>query len=429
MWRIPLIIVVIGVLAAGAYQARNLLAGTKGAQPGGKDGKRGPPTIPVVTAKARVGDLPIYLDCLGTVTAFNVATIRSRIDGELVKLHFQEGQTVKSGDLLAEIDPRPYEVQLAQAKGTLDKDLATLDNARRNLERDKSLRQSNVISAQEYEASVTLVSQAEGAVAADRAQVDNAKLNLVFCRITAPFAGKIGLRKVDVGNYIRASDPNGLLVIVQTQPIAVVFTVPQDFVAKVQRQQALSPLHVEIHGREMGTPLATGLVSAVDNQIDPMSGTVRIKATIPNQDESLFPNEFVSVRLLVETRKNVVIAPAAAVRHGPESDFVYVVKSDDTVELRTVKVGTVEGDRALIESGVSEGETLVVQGLDRLQPGAKVEGRTAAKDGKAGEGGRRGKSGTIGRGSKSPDGKSPDGKGKSADPKAPDDKKPGDKKP
>jgi membrane fusion protein, multidrug efflux system len=405
--RFALVVVALVALAAGAYQARNIFDGSRGAADA-KGGKRGPQVVPVVGVAARTSDLPIFLDCLGTVTAFNSAVIRSRVDGELMKLHFREGQTVKEGELLAEIDPRPYEVQLAQAKGTLDKDLATLSNAKRNLERDRSLRQTNVISAQEYETSETAVRQAEGLVAADRAQVENAKLNLVYCRIVAPFTGRIGLRRVDVGNFIRASDLNGLLTIVQTQPIAVVFTVPQDAVAKVQRQQSIAPLKVEIHGREIGTPLAFGTVSAIDNQIDPASGTVRVKATIPNKDQSLFPNEFVSVRLLVETRKNVVVAPSAAVRHGPESDFVYVVKSDDTVELRPVKVGTVEGELALFDSGLADGERVVVQGLDRLQPGTKVEAKGPTGEKAVEKSGRRGKVGTVlGRGAKSPESKPP----------------------
>ncbi len=341
-------------------------------------GKKGPRTLQVVTARVRLGDLPIHLDCLGSVAAFNLATVRSRVDGELVKLHFDEGQTVNAGDLLAEIDPRPYEVLLAQAQGALLRESATLRNAQLTLERDKPLRAAEVLAPQDYDAQATLVRQSEGAVAAARAQVENAKLNLSFCRIATPFAGRIGLRKVDVGNYVRAADAAGLLTVVQTRPIAVVFSVPQDAIAAVQRQQALAPLAVEIHGRELGAPLAQGVVSALDNQVDPASGTVRIKATAPNLDDALFPNQFVGVRLRLDVRRGAALAPAAAVRHGPESDFVYVVKADGVVESRPVKAGPVEGDVALIETGVAAGEAVVVQGLDKLQAGMKVEARDAA---------------------------------------------------
>lgn len=337
-----------------------------------------PRVVPVTATASRRADLDLYLNGLGAVVAENTVTIRSRVGGELLKVAFQEGQTVEAGDLLAEIDPRPYEVQLAQAQGALARDEAALRAAQRDLERYESLADLKQITGQQIDAQRTLVQQCEAAIKIDRGVIDNVRLQLDYCRITAPISGRIGLRMVDPGNIVRADDAAGLAVVAQFHPIAVVFTVPQDEIVRVQRALASSgKLVVDAYNRDFQTKLATGSLLAIDNQVDPSTGTVRLKAVFPNDDNTLFPNQFVNARLLVETIRDATVIPMAAVQHGPKSTFVYVVQPDSTVELRPVITGATQGDQVNIVSGLVPDELVVTTGIDKLTNKAKVAVRGA----------------------------------------------------
>jgi membrane fusion protein, multidrug efflux system len=348
----------------------------------------GPPAraVPVAAAAAKRGDVGVYLTGLGTVTALNTVTVRTRVDGELVEVAFQEGQLVRQGDRLAQIDPRPFEVQLAQAQGQQAKDEATLRDAKLDLQRFQVLVQQDSAPQQQLDLQVATVDQLEASLKSDQAQIDSAKLNLVYSRITAPISGRVGLRLVDRGNIVHATDATGLLVITQIQPISVVFTIPADQLPQVvQQRRAGRPLVVEAYDRDLKSKLATGSLLAVDNQIDTSTGTVRLKAVFPNEDEALFPNQFVNARLLVDTLRGAVIIPAAAIERSPQSTFVYVVKPDGTVDKRDVEVQLTEGDQTAIRRGIAPGDVVVVDGLDRLQPGARVavheDGATGAAKG------------------------------------------------
>jgi multidrug efflux system membrane fusion protein len=334
--------------------------------------------VPVVATAAREGNLGIYLTGLGSVTPFNMVTVRSRVDGQLVKVAFQEGQVVRKGDLLAEIDPRPFQVQLAQAEGQMARDQAQLKNAKLDFERNKILLGRELISKQEFDTQLTTVNQYEGAIKSDQAQIDNAKLQLTYSRITAPIGGRIGLRLVDEGNMVHATDPNGLAVITQLQPIAVLFSIPEDNLPQVlKRMRSGQQLVVDLYSRDLKTKLATGTLLTIDNQIDPNTGTVRFKAVFANEDNALFPNQFVNARLLVDTKQGAIIVPTAAIQRSPQATFVYVVKDDSTVEVRNVVVGPTEGDDVAVDSGLSPGEVVVTEGVDRLQRGMKVAARMA----------------------------------------------------
>jgi multidrug efflux system membrane fusion protein len=340
-----------------------------------------PRIIPVVTAIVQQKDMDAYLNGLGTVTAFKTVTIRSRVEGELINVAFAEGQMVKEGDLLAEIDRRPFDVQLQQAEGQLARDEATLKSAEFTLKRYQELILSKSISAQQVDEQRALVQQTAGAIQSDQAAVENAKLQLSYCHIAAPISGRIGLRLVDQGNIVRANDPSGLAVITQLQPIALVFTIPQDEIVRVQKpQQSGQPLVVDAYDRDFKTRLASGKLLAIDNQVDSTTGTVRLKAVFDNEDGLLFPNQFVNARLLVDTKRDAIVVPSAAVQRGPNSIFVYVVQPDDTVELRTIKPGIVEGAETAIESGLSPGEIVVTEGVDKLQTGTQITTREKEKE-------------------------------------------------
>ena len=327
---------------------------------------------PVVAEAAKKSDVNVYLNGLGTIVPLKTVTVRSRVDGELVAVHFTEGQMVKAGDLLAEIDPRPFQVQLMQAEGQLARDQALLANARIDLERYQTLFTQDSIAKQQVDTQAALVRQYEGTLRTDQSAIDNARLQLTYARVTAPITGRLGLRQVDPGNVVRAGDANGLVVITQLQPVAAIFTIPQDEIGLVVNRKT-EKLPVEAWDRENRNRIATGALITLDNQIDPTTGTVKLKAEFPNGDGSLFPNQFVNVRMRVDTLKDRTVVPIAAVQRGAQGMFVYVVKDDSTVSVRPVKVGAADGPVVAIDAGVEPGERVVTDGVDRLREGAKVE--------------------------------------------------------
>ncbi len=349
---------------------------SKSGSSGGGRPANAPQVIPVGVFTAEKRDMPYYLTGLGNVTGFNTVTVKSRIDGQLAQVAFKEGQEVKKGDLLVLIDPRPYQVALSQAEATLFKDQAQLQDARVNLGRFTALFADKIIPQQQLDTQRALVNQLDGQVRADQAQIDNAKLNLTYCRITAPVDGRVGLRLVDIGNMVHATDQNGLLVIAQLQPIAVVFTLPQDQLPMVSKAMAKGQLTVLAFSRDGLTQLAAGKLLTIDNQIDTTTGTGKLKAVFDNHERALWPNQFVNVKLLLEVRKNNTVIPAAAIQHGPQGNFTYVVKPDKTAELRPVQVSFTEGNLVSISSGLAPGELVVTDGQDKLQSGSKVEVRS-----------------------------------------------------
>lgn len=371
-------------------------ADTKQKSGGGKGGRNGgaATTIPVAVAKAEVHDVPILLDGLGSVEAYNTVAVKSRLDGQLIKINVKEGQEVKEGELLAEIDPRPYEVQLSQAQATLFKDQSALKDARLNLERFQQLYKDGVIPKQQFDTQGSLEGQLDGAVRADQAQVDTVKLNLVYTRITAPVSGRIGLRQIDVGNMVHAADPNGLLVITQLQPIAVIFSLPQDNLQAVSQHMRNGKLSVDAYSRDDQTKIASGSLTTIDNQIDTTTGTGKLKAVFENRDRSLWPNEFVNIHLLLEVRKNNIVVPSAAIQRGPQGTYVFVVKPDKTAEMRNIAVSISQGNITAISQGLQAGETVVTDGQDKLQPGTKIEIRgTPPQNGGPAQNGSSGQAG------------------------------------
>jgi multidrug efflux system membrane fusion protein len=338
--------------------------------------------VPVVAAAARVGDIPVYLTGLGSVTALNTAAVKSRVDGQLFRIDFREGQTVKEGQVLAELDPRPFQVQLMQAEGQKAKDEAALQNARVDLNRYEVLMKEDAIPKQQLDTQAATVKQDEAAVQSDQAQVESAKLNLAYCRIAAPIAGRVGLRLVDTGNIVHASDANGIVMINEVQPITVIFTIAADRLPQVlQQMRSGRQLQVDAFDRDLKNRLAGGTLAAVDNQIDQSTGTVRLRAVFPNQEDALFPSQFVNARLLVDTLRNTVLVPTAAIQRSPTATFVYRVKPDQTVETRNVVVLLTEGDTTALRGGLAPGEVVVTDGVDRLRPGMKVAPTIAAANG------------------------------------------------
>jgi membrane fusion protein, multidrug efflux system len=334
--------------------------------------------VPVAVASAIEQDMPVYLTGLGSVTAYNTVSVKSRVDGELLQVNFREGQQVNKGDLLILIDPRPYQVQLASAQAQLFKDQASLRDAQLNYQRFKDLlQQSGAMSQQQVDTQKATADTFEGAVRADQAAIDNAKLQIEYCHITAPVSGRIGLRLVDVGNIVHATDTNAMLVITQLQPISVIFTLPEDSLPGVVKRMKQGTLKVDAYDRDDKTKLATGTLLTIDNQIDQTTGTDRLKATFDNKDGVLFPNQFVNIHLLLDVRKNSTIVPSVAVQRGPQGSFVYVVKADKTVEARTVTVALTQSNQSAIATGLEAGEVVVTDGQDKLQNGAKVETRSA----------------------------------------------------
>ena len=329
--------------------------------------------IPVVAAKARKGDTDVFFTGLGAVTPIYTVTVKSRVDGQLMEIHYREGEIVHQGDLLVEIDPRPFEVMLTQAEGQLIKDQAALDNARIDLARYQTLLTQNAIPEQQVATQKTLVRQFEGAVRTDQGQINSAKLDLVYCQVTAPITGRVGLRLVDPGNIVHANDANGLLVITQIQPISVIFTLAEDHLPVVVRtMRAGRRLRVDVYDRAMTTKIATGSLTTLDNQIDPATGTVKLRATFDNHDIALFPNQFVNARLLVEEKHGVILVPTAVVQRNAQTTYVFLVKPDSTVTFRPITIGTTEGEDSEVTAGLSPGDIVVMTGVDKLQEGSKV---------------------------------------------------------
>jgi membrane fusion protein, multidrug efflux system len=375
---IPAIILVAG----GAWLATHGRAAGK-PQPAGAASRGAGAPVPVVVAKAEKRDLPVYLTGLGTVTAYNTVTVKTRVDGPIVQIAFTEGQEVKKGDLLAVVDPRPFEVQLTQAKGTLAKDQAQLQDARINLQRNEDLFKQGILAEQQRDTQAALVKQLEASAQVDQAQIANDTLQLSFTRITSPVSGRAGLRLVDVGNIVHATDQNGIVVITELEPITAVFALPEDALPTVAEHMKNGPLTLEAWSRDDRTKIATGRLLTVDNQIDPSTGTGKLKGIFDNKDRALWPNQFVNAHLLIEVRKDQTVVPAAAVQRGSTGVFSYVVKPDNTVEVRQVKVALNQAGLTAIAEGLAPGEQVVTDGHEKVQAGSKVEIRTAGEGGTA----------------------------------------------
>ncbi len=371
---IALVLVVLAAIAGALWYGWPAGGAPQGGVAGrGRPDMAGRP-LPVVAAPARKGSIDVYLTGLGTVTPRNTVVVRSRVDGQLVRVAFKEGDVVKAGDLLAEIDPRPFQVQLQQAQGQLAKDQALLANAKVDLERYRTLLAQDSIERQKVDTQESLVRQYQATIEADQGAVDNAKLQLAYSRITAPISGRVGLRQIDPGNMIHASDQNGLVVITQISPTTVVFTLPEDAVPRVMKRLASGEaIAVDAFDRDNKVKLAIGRLITIDNQIDPTTGTVKLKAEFPNADGALFPNQFVNVRMGVETRTDATLVPTAAIQRGAPGTFVFAVNDDRSVSVKPVKVGPAQGETTAVDSGIDAGTLVVVDGADKLREGSKVE--------------------------------------------------------
>ncbi|WP_035259285.1 MdtA/MuxA family multidrug efflux RND transporter periplasmic adaptor subunit [Desulfatirhabdium butyrativorans] len=356
------------VLIAGAY-----VFFSSRAPAADKEAKGAKRVAPVSVAAARLADVGIYIPALGSVVSLNTVQVKSRVDGQLMEIHFREGQIVRAGDLLATIDPRPFQVQLTQAEGQMARDQELLKNARLDERRYQVLWEQDSISRQQLDTQQALVRQYEAAVKIDQGLIDSARLQLTYCRITAPAGGRVGLRQIDPGNMVHAGDTTPLVVITQIQPISVVFSIPEDSLPQVMQQlKTGSRMQVEAYDREQKVKLALGELLTLDNQIDPTTGTLKLKALFPNEDQALFPNQFVNVRLLVEVRKNALVVPAAAVQSGQQGTFVYAVPDGRTAAIRPIQTGVTQGEDTVIVSGLSPGDMVVVEGAEGLRDGSQV---------------------------------------------------------
>ena len=339
-----------------------------------------PPAVPVGVASVKQGDFDVYLNGLGTVQAYYTVSLKTRIDGQIMQVNFREGQDVKTGDLLIVIDPRPYQVALAQAEANLAKDQAQLVNAKAQYERNNVLYQQGVVAKQDLDTLQASFGTYDATIAADKAAIDNAKLNLTYCYIKSPINGRVGLRQVDPGNYVTAASGTAMLVITQLHPIAVVFTLPEDQLPQVQQRiRQGGALEVDAYSRDDQTKLSTGKLETISNQIDPTTGTVQLKAIFDNPDNALWPNQFVNAHLLLNTMKNAVTAPASALQRGPDGTFTYVVDANNTVQMRPIQVALTQGSTVVIAKGLQPGDRVVTDGQEKLSAGMRVAPQAPAK--------------------------------------------------
>ena len=382
IWVVFLLIVA-GVAGYAVWRASHPAPVARGGGGGGGGGRGGGAQlgpVPVVVAKVSRSSIPVYLNGLGNVTAFYTVTVKSRVDGQIMKVDFNEGDLVHEGQILIEIDPRPYQVQLELAEGTLARDQAMLNNAKLDLQRYQTLLAQDAIPKQQLDTQIALVAQFEGNIKQDMANINSAKLNLTYAQVTAPITGVVGLRLVDPGNIVHASDANGMIVITQLQPISVLFTIPEDSLPQVtQKLRAGAHLPVEAYNRDNSKVLASGTLVTLDNQIDSTTGTSKLKAVFKNTDNALFPQQFVNIRLLVDTLGNQQVVPNVAIQNGQQGTFVYVVDEQSRVHLKTVQVGVTTQTSSQILGGLSDGDRVVVDGTDRLIEGARVRVRKAGE--------------------------------------------------
>ncbi len=377
--RLWLWLLVLLLLGLGAYFLWSKIAAKQSADAAAKAAAKGPPPIPVVAATSRKGDIGVYYSGLGAVTPLATVTVRTRVDGQLMSVRYREGDTVHQGDLLVEIDDGLYQAALTQAEGQLIRDQAALENARIDLVRYQQLVQQKAAPEQQLATQQATVHQDEGVVKLDEGQIQSAKVNLAYCKIAAPVTGRIGLRLVDPGNIVQTADTNGLLVITQMDPISAIFTISEDQLQVVlQKMAAGQTLEVDAYGRDGKTKLAQGSLTTLDNQIDPTTGTLKLRATFANPKGTLFPNQFVNARLLVQTKHGVSLVPTAAVQRNSQATYVYVVKADSTVTVRPITIGTTEGDDSEVVTGLTPGEVVVMTGVDKLQEGSKVNAQIPA---------------------------------------------------
>ena len=371
-WKTIIVVALLVVLGIFFVRRGHEKSASQGKGP--PDGQSSNQPISVVIGKVTEKDVPIYLDGLGTVQAFNTVTVRSRVDGQLIKVAFREGDEVRAGDLLGQIDPEAYRAQVEQMQGKLGQDQAQLENARVELKRDATLLASKIISQEVYDAQAATVKQLEAAIKSDQAAIDSAQVQLNWTKITAPIDGRTGLRLVDEGNFIRAAgDSNGVVLLTQTHPISVVFTLPEQSLGEIQRQQSKGEMKTLAVDRDNRTILAEGTLSVIDNQIDTTTGTIRLKATFSNDDRRLWPGQFVNARLLLDVRTNGIVVPASVIQRGPDGTYAFLVNDDMTVRMAPVKVGPTEQGQTLVESGLFDGQMVVVDGQYKLQPGSKIK--------------------------------------------------------